>query len=72
MLDRTSTLFSHVKQQDTAYVSGGLRDFFPYRDLGIAEATHGKVIAHLVRANRAPEDPPRADRCRPLRRVQRP
>ncbi len=49
MLDRTATKFSHVKPQDTAYVSGGLRDFFLYRDLGIAEATNGKVIAHLVR-----------------------
>ena len=46
MLDRTTTKFSHVKPGDTDYVSGGLRDFFLYRDLGIAEATHGKVIAH--------------------------
>jgi hypothetical protein len=36
-------------------VRGGLRDFFPYRDLGIAEATNDKVIAHLVKANMAPE-----------------
>jgi quercetin dioxygenase-like cupin family protein len=55
MLDRTATRFSHVKPGDTDYVSGGLRDFFLYRDLGIAEATNGKVIAHLVRANMAPE-----------------
>ena len=55
MLDRTDTLFSHVKPEDTQFVSGGLRDFFLYRDLGIAEATHGKVIAHLVKANMAPE-----------------
>ena len=55
MLDRTKTKFSHVKQADTAYVSGGLRDFFRYRDLGIAEATNGKVIAHLVKAHQAPE-----------------
>jgi poly-beta-hydroxyalkanoate depolymerase len=48
MLDRTATEFSHVKPADTAYVPGGLRDFFLYRDLGVAEATHGKVIAHLV------------------------
>jgi mannose-6-phosphate isomerase-like protein (cupin superfamily) len=51
----TATLFSHVKPTDTAYQPGGLRDFFLYRDLGIAEATHGKVIAHLVKANMAPE-----------------
>ena len=55
MLDRTATLFSHVKPADTDYAPGGLRDFFLYRDLGVAEATHGKVIAHLVKANMAPE-----------------
>ena len=55
MLDRTGTQFSHVKPADTDFVPGGLRDFFLYRDLGIAEATHGKVIAHLVKANMAPE-----------------
>ena len=55
MLDRTTTLFSHVKPEDTSFKTDGLRDFFLYRDLGIAEATHGKVIAHLVKANMAPE-----------------
>ena len=55
MLDRTTTEFSHVKPRDTAYREDGLRDFFQYRDLGIADATHGKVIAHLVRAHNAPE-----------------
>ena len=54
MLDPNSTLFSHVKPGDNDYVSGGLRDFFPYRDLGVAAATHGKVIAHLVKANMPP------------------
>ncbi len=48
--------FSHVKPGDTSFVGGGLRDFFTYRDLGIAKATGGKVIAHLVRANNAPEE----------------
>ena len=56
MLDRTGTLFSHVKPADTSYKGGGLRDFFLYRDLGIAKATHGKVIAHLVKANQPPEE----------------
>jgi mannose-6-phosphate isomerase-like protein (cupin superfamily) len=55
MLDRTTTKFSHVKPGDTAWKGGGLRDFFLYRDLGVAEATHGQVIAHLVKANEAPE-----------------
>lgn len=33
----------------------GLRDFFLYRDLGVAEATGGRVIAQLVKANAQPE-----------------
>ncbi len=49
------TEFSHVKPADTPWRSGGLRDFFLYKDLGIADATHGNVIAHLVKANEAPE-----------------
>ena len=49
------TSFSHVKLADTAFKPGGLRDFFLYRDLGVAEATNGKVIAHLVKANEPPD-----------------
>ena len=52
----TVTKFSHVREGDTEYKSGGLRDFFLYRDLGIADATGGQVIAHLVKANMQPED----------------
>jgi quercetin dioxygenase-like cupin family protein len=55
MIDENATEFSHVKPDDTDYRSDGLRDFFLYRDLGIAKATHGKVIAHLVKANLPPE-----------------
>ena len=44
---RTGPSFSHIKPQDTQYLPGGLRDFFLYRDLGIAGATNGKVIAPL-------------------------
>lgn len=51
----TATQFSHVKPGDTVFTGGGLRDFFAYRDLGVAAATGGKVIAHLVRANNPPE-----------------
>jgi quercetin dioxygenase-like cupin family protein len=47
---------SHVKPGDTPYRSDGLRDFFLYRDLGITQATNGKVIAHLVKANKPPTD----------------
>jgi quercetin dioxygenase-like cupin family protein len=48
--------FSHVKPLDTPYIGGGLRDFFVYRDLGIAKATGGRVLAQLVKANEAPEN----------------
>ena len=50
-----TTAFSHVKPVDTAWRSGGLRDFFLYKDLGVEAATHGQVIAQLVKANQAPE-----------------
>lgn len=59
MLDKvkspSGTTFSHVKPPDTVFRGDGLRDFFLYRDLGIAEATGGKVIAQLVIAHNAPE-----------------
>ena len=49
--------FSHVKPAETPWRSDGLRDFFLYRDLGMAAATGGRVIAQLVKANvdRPPE-----------------
>ena len=56
MLQKVDTKFSHVKPGDTKFLSGGLRDFFSYRDLGIADATNGKVVAQLVRADVAPQD----------------
>ena len=55
MLNKTSMKFAHVKPGDTDFKGEGLRDFFLYRDLGVAEATAGKVLAQLVRANSAPE-----------------
>jgi quercetin dioxygenase-like cupin family protein len=55
MTDQAATQFSHVKPGDTPWRSDGLRDFFLYRDLGVAAATNGQVIAHLVKANMAPE-----------------
>ncbi len=56
MLDTpTVTAFAHVKPTDTDWFGQGLRDFFLYRDLGVAAATGGRVIAHLVKANQPPE-----------------
>jgi len=54
MKDECSTQFSHVKPHDTDFCEGGLRGFFLYRDLGVAAATNGKVIAHLVKAGAPP------------------
>ena len=49
------SLFSHVKPNDTAFHTEGLREFFAYREHGIAAATDGRVVAQIVRANQAPE-----------------
>ena len=56
MTDVSATRFSHIKPGDTDFEDGGLRGFFQYRDLGVAAATNGKVVAHLVRAALPPTD----------------
>ena len=38
---------SHARD---AHFERGLRSFFEYRDLGIANATQGRVVAHVIRA----------------------
>lgn len=38
----------HLNRRD--FKGGGLRSFFQYRDLGIAKATRGRVLAHVIRA----------------------
>jgi len=50
------TEFSHIKGDETEFLPGGLRDFFVYKDLGVAKATHGRVIAHIAKANLPPTD----------------
>lgn len=40
--------FSIVREEDTQF-DGGLRSFFQYKDLGIKDATGGKVVAHVIR-----------------------
>jgi len=42
--------FSAVHRADSGFVGGGLRSCFEYRDLGIAKATGGRVLAHVIRA----------------------
>jgi quercetin dioxygenase-like cupin family protein len=54
-LEHLPTLFTHIRSDEQPWQGGGLRDFFLYKDLGVKAATHGKVIAHLVKANMAPE-----------------
>lgn len=41
-----------------AFEPRGLRSFFEYRDLGIAEATDGKVGMHVIRAKEGHEAEP--------------
>ena len=52
----STTDFVHTKVADTQFLPGGLRDFFLYKDLGVTKATHGKVIAHIAKANMPPEN----------------
>jgi uncharacterized RmlC-like cupin family protein len=40
-------IVSHARD---AHFERGLRAFFEYRDLGIAAATHGRAVAHVIRA----------------------
>lgn len=40
-----------VRHADEAgFAAGGLRGFFEYRDLGIGDATDGRLKAHVIRA----------------------
>jgi quercetin dioxygenase-like cupin family protein len=42
--------FSVAHAKDAEFEGQGLRNFFVYRDLGIREATGGRVGAHVIRA----------------------
>lgn len=42
--------FSVSHGVDSGFEKQGLRAFFEYRDLGIREATDGKIAAHVIRA----------------------
>jgi len=42
--------FSVRHAKDDSFHSEGLRDFFEYRDLGMAGATGGRFGAHVIRA----------------------
>lgn len=42
-VSKNPTEYSHIKPGETTFTQGGLRDFFLYRDLGVAKATNGKA-----------------------------
>ena len=42
--------FSVSHADESGFASDGLRPFFEYRDLGIAKATDGRFLAHVIRA----------------------
>ena len=48
--------FSASLAKDAVY-QPGLRSFMEYRDLGIADATHGKMRAHIVRVKQGGDTP---------------
>lgn len=55
MTGKTTKAFaSHAKG---AQWEKGLRPYFVYRDLGIQDATEGKVLAHVIRADQSCEGP---------------
>ncbi|MAE67384.1 MAG: cupin [Phycisphaeraceae bacterium] len=39
-----------AREKDAEWRRDGLRPYFVYRDLGIRDATGGKVLAHIIRA----------------------
>ena len=47
-MGETTQRFS-VSRADGAVYTTGLRSFMEYRDLGIADATHGQFRAHVIR-----------------------
>ena len=46
-MSTTGFVATHAKD---AVFERGLRAFFEYRDLGIAQATEGRVVAHVIRS----------------------
>ena len=44
--------FSHHVAGDAKFEARGLRSYFEYRDLGIADASNGEVVAHVIRAKK--------------------
>ncbi len=47
---RGSGAFHVTHRADGRFEKRGLRNYFEYRDLGIARATRGRIVAHVIRA----------------------
>ena len=54
---------SHHRDED--FKADGLRAYAQYRDLGIADATHGLARAHVIRLISGRAIPPRCRSCTP-------
>jgi mannose-6-phosphate isomerase-like protein (cupin superfamily) len=52
MANARAQRFNVSHRASSKFVRRGLRGYFEYRDLGIKRATHGKVVAHVIRARR--------------------
>ncbi len=50
--DRIPSRFVVNKAAENRFESGGLRTYREYRDLGVADATGGRIHAHIVRTTR--------------------
>ena len=56
MTEMSTTSFA-AYEKDARWTRDGLRSHFAYRDLGISNATAGKVLAQIIRAAKPCEGP---------------
>ncbi len=42
--------FTVSRAESAAFETDGLREEFAYRDLGVSDATHGEIHAHIIKA----------------------
>ena len=55
-MEKTTKSFA-ARAKEASWAKGGLRSYFAYRDLGIKDATNGKVLAHVIRADQPCDGP---------------
>ena len=56
LMNRDDWTFVHNEAENAEWTPG-LREIFEYRDLGIVEASKGKVLAHVIRATESCDGP---------------